>query len=433
MARTRKQIRQRIGQQIGLNVFRTGTADSGGSTTQLIDAARKLEKDDFFVGAHIYLSDGSPTLRELMVTSSTQSTGALDFRPTLGAAPDGLAYEILPVSATEIHQVAQDALDEMYERGSLTRTHWSSGLVAGSPAYNAGFDYWPSGFTNVPDGYDFSGESIERYTDAPAISEQACLLNNGTLTVADPFRRFFLDFRGGELRLYAWVWAGNANETRIGLNVDGTVTYSSYHSGDSQWELLEVTVDLAEDVNTITPTFTTTGSAGIFSDWWVEGDDVIREYPVPRAFLPHGPAEIWVSTSDGRSESPNPLRQQDKRQMEARYVFHEDASLNRSTGVLVLLGPQPARGHRMYARFETPITLPSDDTTYVEVTPTEEIILAKRAAARILEGLMGRLPPALSDGVLARISLLNSQADELEAELYGQEAGAKLPIHFVAV
>src|SRR3990167_11385196 len=173
MARTRTQLRQLVARQIGFDIFTTGTADSGGTTSSLKDSILQLREDDFFIGSHVYLSSGSPTFTELMVTDSVQSTGVLTTRPTLGAAPDTLEYEILPFSATEIHNALEETLWDLFQNTRMRREVWLRGLVTGSPAYNAGFDYWDAGSTSIPHGYEFiTGSTVSKSTSITAGSDQ---------------------------------------------------------------------------------------------------------------------------------------------------------------------------------------------------------------------------------------------------------------------
>src|SRR3990167_6169350 len=314
MARTRTQLRQLVARQIGFDIFTTGTADSGGTTSTLKDSILELREDDYFIGAHVYLTSGTPTFTELMVTDSVQSTGVLTTRPTLGAAPDTLTYEILPFSATEIHQAIEETLWDLFQDGRMQRELWMRGLVTGSPAYNAGFDYWDAGSTSIPHGYQFiTGSSVSKETTIIGGSDQSMKLTSATVRPTQPFRRFLLDSVGETITMYCWVYTTAASNARITLrHVDGgsnTDTSSSYHSGSAGWELLSATVAVPVTVEDIQPIFDSGATISYFSDWFLVSGQSIAEYPFPIGLLPNGADKVYMTTETAYNQSPNFLRQ----------------------------------------------------------------------------------------------------------------------------
>ena len=92
MARTRAQLRELTVAQLGLP-FISGTSDSsGGDTNTLIDTPDLQQyRDDALIGGWVFISDGSPSFRDLQIIDSSQSAGTVDFIPTLDAAPTGRA------------------------------------------------------------------------------------------------------------------------------------------------------------------------------------------------------------------------------------------------------------------------------------------------------------------------------------------------------
>ena len=131
MARTYTQIRQLTARQTGL-LYTTGTADSGGATTVLRDAALTRYGDDRLNGHHLLLTSGSPTYTELFIRDFFQADGDAVFRPELAGAPDSLTYEVLPFSGTQFLECTQDAILELYDRGFLQRHLWMR-MMGGSP------------------------------------------------------------------------------------------------------------------------------------------------------------------------------------------------------------------------------------------------------------------------------------------------------------
>jgi len=251
MARTRTQIRQLIVVQLGLP-FVEGTS-TGGTLSTLIDTPDlKQFRDDALIGSWVYVSDGTDSdvgLRDLQITDSAQSTGTITFIPPVAelAGIQGRTYEILPFSSTAIHQSIENSLDQLYDMGLLVREFTFRGIVVGSPVYNANFELWST--TTTVDGWGGAGEGVtqtrERSAQHLAGSETTMgLVSNdaaeGRLILSDPWKRYLWDMKGNNIKFYCWVKSDFANHARIGISNGSSITYSDYHSGDNDWNLLMV-------------------------------------------------------------------------------------------------------------------------------------------------------------------------------------------------
>ncbi len=428
---TRQLLRRRTARQIGLNVYKTGTAESSGSTTAgLQDDTRKVEPDDFFAGAHLRLTSGSPSETDLMVTSNTG--GLLSFRPTLAAAPDSLTYELLPVSAFEIHNAIDDAFDDLHQRKLMGRSATINGVVGGSPAYNADFHAWNTDL-DTPDGYTVSSGSVTRAQDKLNIGLQHMSTSEAsTIVVDEPYRRFFYDMTEQDLTMYCWVWCDAASEARIGITLDGSTTWSSYHTGSSSWELLEVEVSSGETIADIIPTFATSGNNARWDAWWIEGTGGgVFEYPIPILDTSHI-NEARQSTESSSSGPPYPRAQQRTKQSAPSLSIQAWDAIDRKAGILMFRSGTPPVGHRMWFKIDAPFVLPDSDATVVNLTPTEEYLVAKKAAALIIEGMLGRLPGNAEDAAQARLRLLLNQITDLESGLTTSGRSARLPANFMS-
>ena len=198
MARTRTQIRQLTVQQLGLP-FIEGTSGTG-STTTLVDTPDLSQfRDDALIGSWVYISDGSPDFRDLQITDSVQSTGTVTFIPALSSGDSNArTYEILPFSATAIHQSIDTSLTQLYDMGLLVREFTFRGIVVGSPVYNANFELWAT--TTAVDGWVSDGAGVtqarERGNSANIAGSETSmkLVSNsgseGRLNLNDPYRRF---------------------------------------------------------------------------------------------------------------------------------------------------------------------------------------------------------------------------------------------------
>ncbi len=416
--RTRTQLRQLTARQIGLDVYRTGTADSSGSTTTLLDAPLKLFPDDYFNTAYIYLTSGSPSATELYITDFVQSTGVATFTPTLSAAPDTLTYEILPFSPTLIHQTIDDVLTELAQEHVLEREFWIRGIVIGSPIYNAGCDYWTS--SSVLDGYYATTATLTQTTVGAntAISRNSVNLGTaaGVLTLNAAHRHYLGDFLNQTVTGFCWVKATDAANARFNLYTS-TDNYSGYHTGGGGWELLktsEIDVGTTTTPDSMYPQLVTaTTTTAYFADWWMQGQEKPYMYPFPSSLMPTID-RIWYSRETQRDADPAKWKGQQLRPMDGTFTLHKDEALASEAGMLVLRESQPSIGTRLFIEGRGPLTIPITDSGVVEVTAEQALIVSKRAAIKLLSSLGVLVGSSQWRQVRERINVLRVDLDILE-------------------
>src|SRR3990167_9188275 len=419
MPRTRTQLRQRVARELGFDIYATGTADTGGSTTTLKDSPLQLRPDDYYIGAYVYLSSGTPTFTDLEVTDSTQSTGLLTFRPTLSAAPDTITYEVLPFPASKIHEALQDTLDEVFEEGILQREFTIKSLVGGSPAYNAGFEYWDAEVSAVPHGYEtVSGSTVVKETTIVPISNQSMKLTSTLVQPTEFFRRYFHDFIGESVSMYCWVYTTAASKARINLRyVDGgstTDNNSDYHTGNAGWELLSVeNISIPSTAEDIRPIFDGGSTASYFGDWWLVAQQSVLEDPFPIDLAPKGPESIEQQVyADYLTTPAVMIHEGRKRPYTAECVVQQDeasttAAVRRGT---IYFADAPQISHRLYLRCLGPLTMPVLDANVIELNISEAAIVCKRAAVKLLEKNRHRFACELAEQVNQRIQRLEAEA-----------------------
>jgi hypothetical protein len=409
MARTRTQIRQLIVVQLGLPFVEGTSASGSGTATTLIDTPDLAQfRDDALIGSWIYVTDGSPNFRDLQIVDSAQSTGTLTFIPALSESTmtQGRTYEILPFSATAIHQSIENSLDQLYDMGLLVREFTFRGIVVGSPLYNANFELWST--TTTVDGWGGEGAGVtqtrERNSANIAGSETSMgLVSNsgseGRLTLSDPWRRYLWDMKGQNIKFYCWVKSSTSSHARIGISNGSSITYSDYHSGDGDWNLLEVEYSSGLSDTSLYPCLVVANTAtAYFSDSWMQGGGDITEYPWPIALAPDGPnAMAIVGQNVNNTDAVANMKQLGRRQtinnwqyvLDHTYSFPSATSLQRGTLILPLGLHQ---GDRMLMQCTGPFTLPTSDQEAVEVTLPESLMLAKMAARSLLERRLLQLP-----------------------------------------
>ena len=406
MARTRTQIRQLTVQQLGLP-FISGTSGTG-TTTTLVDTPDLAQyRDDALIGSWVYISDGSPNLRDLQITDSAQSTGTVTYIPALSAAPDGRTYEILPFSATAVHQSIDTSLTQLYDMGLLVREFTFRGIVVGSPLYNANFELWAT--TTAVDGWVSDGAGVtqarERGTSANIAGSETSmkLVSNsgseGRLSLNDPYRRFLWDMKGNTIKFYCWVKSSTASHARIGISNGSSITYSDYHPGDGDWNLLKAEYTSALSDTALFPTLAVANTnAAYFSDSWMQGGGDITEYPWPIPLAPDGPSSMALSyQSYDSTNALGTMKQGGGRRpiIDWNYVTDHTYSFPNATSLqrgILILPPGLPHGDRLIMQCVGPFTLPTADSEAVEVTLPESLMVAKMAARSLLERRLLQLP-----------------------------------------
>ena len=410
MARTRTQIRQLIVVQLGLP-FVEGTSTGGTLSTLIHSPDLKQFRDDALIGSWLYVSDGTDSdvgLRDLQITDSAQSTGTITFIPPVAelAGIQGRTYEILPFSSTAIHQSIENSLDQLYDMGLLVREFTFRGIVVGSPLYNANFELWST--TTTVDGWGGAGEGVtqtrERSSEHLAGSETSMgLVSNddaeGRLVLADPWKRYLWDMKGNNIKFYCWVKSAYSSHARIGISNGSSITYSDYHSGDGDWNLLMAEYSSSLSDTDLFPCLAVADTnSAYFADSWVQGGGDITEYPWPIALAPDGPnAMSLVGQGVNTNDAIASMKQLGRRQtindwqyiLDHTYSFPSATSLQRGTLILPLGLPH---GDRMLMQCTGPFTLPTADSEAVEVTLPESLMLAKMAARSLLERRLLQLP-----------------------------------------
>ena len=427
MGYSRTQLRQMTVKRAKLPLI-TGTSSAGGSTTTIKDTELERFANDALIGSSVYLSSGSPSFTNLTVTDNVQSTGVATFRPTLGAAPDAIDFEVLPWPAQAIHEAIDHVLIELHTMG-MSRDVWIK-AVSNSPIYNSGMDYWTS--SALLDGWDVATATLTRRQTAAAklTGENAAELNTlaGTLTLARPWMRFLADLEG-TVTLRAWVRTGAASNAKISLLDDsGTATSSGSHSGDGEWELLSKQVSLTNTDTERTVQFqTSTTTLAMLGEVWVEPTTRVYEQPIPIALLPDGPTEIYSSdlyVNEGnlkaavRSRRVRPVNGWD-------WMRYHDEAANVEYGVLLWKRPL-ASAQRLWLVGNAPFTLPTTDGAIVEINVHEAILVATLAAIKLYETHAVGMPASTRAQVDERVASLKRDA-AYRLDRLNDDQGASLP------
>jgi hypothetical protein len=117
--------------------------------------------------------------------------------------------------------------------------------------YNGSMESWSAGTSVAPDGWTLSGAGAAVARDAVTVKHgaySAKLTRSGTdlvLTQSLFTTDIGLNYlRGRQLVFGAWVWASVANTARLSLSTTANSAQSLYHSGNSTWQFLSLTINI---------------------------------------------------------------------------------------------------------------------------------------------------------------------------------------------
>ena len=436
MARTRAQLRELTVSQLGLPYI-SGTSDTASAGTDTLKDTPDLQqyRDDALIGGWVFIADGSPNFRHLQIIDSSQSAGTVNYIPTLSAAPTGRAYEILPFSAIAVHQAIDSAAHSLFDQGTLLREFWMRSIVVGSPIYNSSFELW--GGTTAVDGWIAAGAGVaqtrERDSGNIGMSETSMGLasassSEGRLQLDHPWRRYLFDMKGGALTFYCWVKSSTTSHARIGLSNGSTITYSDYHSGDGDWELLSVEYGSdVTDTDLIPLLSVATTAKSYFADCWISGGKLITEYPWPIVVAPDGPSTIrYAMPGIDKSGKTGDLLQFGHYRSLLDWQFYKShemsfPSATTSQRASLILPPGMPNGARLRIMAEGPFTLLDAETETMEVTLPESELVAKSAAKALLERQLLNVNLSTRKKYIERMMLLERDIDIL-SDGHGQAA-----------
>ena len=436
MARNRKQLRQMTVDQLEVPQITGTSSDTSGSASTLADGSLGRFGDNDLVGAWLYISSGTPTYRDARITDSAQTSdsgkGIITFRPAQNSSSmtANETYEILPYESGAIHTAIDEAMDELYDSGTLVRNIWLNHWLTGSPIYNSTFEYW-DGTTSV-DGWNVTTTLVSRlsYSSDHIVPSQNAvrLAGAGTLTLDNKYAQFLQDLSGDTVTLRAWVRTDTASNSRAQLLVDGSVVAStSYHSGtDDKWEMVSADgYGIADTATKITVQLHNASAQGDFGAVWLEGGTRVREYPFPIGLAPNGPDSIYsyhVSMDKGNNVSTVNARKLDG----VRFGFNKYRYSTDELGVVELQSrPRSIQVLRMPA--SVPLTLPSEDADSVEVNRVDSLLICKMAAAKLLIKDMMHGPASFRQRASERSSILMQEVRQL-AEGRGSTASNTAPL-----
>lgn len=135
--------------------------------------------------------------------------------------------------------------------GILTSTVNPTNLLS-----NGDFEIWFAGDGALPTGWlvGGAGYAVAKESTIIKIGKYSAKLTNSASAHSYLFQRIdttkgIAYWKGRTVTFGCWVWSANVNKARIAIATLGTPAseYSSYHTGNSTWQLLTVTITVPND------------------------------------------------------------------------------------------------------------------------------------------------------------------------------------------
>lgn len=428
MTVTRTRVRQQVAREIAPELFTAATASANSNTTVTDIPNLGRFKNDELIGAWVYLP--ALTTPDRQITDNVQGTGVATFIP---AATSQTSYELLPYSGSAMNRAIEDTLLELYDRGALVRRFWIDHWTGDSPIYNANFNYW-SGVATV-DGWSATTVTLTRLNSPTTLllpGTTAVQFNSatGSLTLNDEYRSFLSDFANHTVRLRAWLRSDTASAIRAQLlNESGTVIGSTaYHSGGSAWELVEAaSIAVAAGQSLVYPRIAldAASASNEVGAVWLEDGPSAYEYPFPVGLAPDGPEEVFAVPVDVRIEDAR-ASFRDRRRWTVnfdfyKYVMPAATTIADEIGVIRLHRAVPS-GYRLWMPCSGPLTYPSADANVMELSQFEAQIVAKLAAAKLVEADMRDAPASHRARLADQTNRLRGLAEQLIQSSPGAKA-----------
>ena len=431
-SRTLIQLVELVGRFINNDLVFDGTFESSGNTTTSgVDNTLKIYPSDRYNGAWLYIDGGSPTIRNQPVSMFKGAEGQITWRGALGAAPDALAFMILPRSRDEIVTKLHDTRLELMETGMFTRSQ-TRHIVAGSPLINQDFYDNTNVISAAPNGWISTGSNLIDPDQESGIFARSNILISNDVGEIKQVSNELNSLRGSTVRLHWPVKPKDAtSQCRISITDQGGTLASkdSVVSSTPGWQLLVTDAvkipEAYDDYLTIKMENIDASDGDAYIDMpWISGGPQLLEYPIDMEYVRRvnrvemsgfalgESIEGWKNSTVGWKDINHTL-----------IPIHYDAEffgLGKQYARLRLNEAVPnGRVLRLTTeQIEQPFTSASDDDFALSMTESESQLVAAATAANILADDLPKVHPDSREKLGIRIGALNRLAGDLTQGLH---------------
>ncbi len=278
-------LKQRVAEEVGgyLSFSTTSAGDTGGETlvsTNLMEFVDGALKEKW-----VQNSTGTIEIRKIENNFSPSGTVKV-YRPFAATVATSLAMELFDYSPNDLTSYINHAIRDAYP--ALAKEVHDTNMVGKNVLSNSNFEEWAAGTSVAPTNWTASVSSVAQEPTTKLFGSYSMKVHTaaGSVYLSSDTVPELRQFEDSTVSWYCWVNTAAATNARIyvyTLTTAGTpaTTYSSYHTGGSEWELLElegvsVPDDLAEIRFGCAIATTTTA---YFDNGYCTGK--IEDYPLP--------------------------------------------------------------------------------------------------------------------------------------------------------
>jgi len=244
-------FRQRPLRSIGSLV--TGTTSSAGAAdgSTIVATSLKEYPDSTLKGWYVKTTSGS-TQATKRIEDNDQDTGTVRVYSAFAAQiATAVTFELFSFDPANITTFINEAIDDAYP--ALCKPVIDDTLVSHNILVNSNFEDWTS--SAAPDGHTVATATAVAEATIKLFGSYSLEMNTaaGSVYQTSDTHPHLRKLENSTITFYCWVNTAAASNARISvytLTQDGTATttYSSYHSGGGEFELLSVEAAIPDDL-----------------------------------------------------------------------------------------------------------------------------------------------------------------------------------------
>jgi hypothetical protein len=437
MTSTYETLRQDFGKQT--DSMKQVTTTGAGSTTTLVSTGLQAwdgANDDYFNKQWIALTGGTYDGSSRFITDYATSTGTATFTPALAGAPgNGVTADIYTYEPTKILSAFQQAVDlcyPAYGRKGLYKSVIATDIITGSWLWNSHFEDWTA--TTIPDHHVLTGTAtVSEETTiifGPRGSSAMKMTGGGATDYVYQSQvevPALMGLAGQDITFHCHVYCATASKGAIAVYTKGSstaaaTTTSTYNTGSTEYEHLEVDVDIPDDLTDIKFEYLSGGDTTYFDMAWIEKATEPYKYHLTKDIV-HKPIQVFYQANAGTANDQDGCAVPEggeNWQPIPRGIWDVE---NDGTNYLLILNTTahtPIQQRKLKVHSIERLTSPTTDATTVEVEGEQARALVAVAAHQLFLA-MATSSSASDDQVQsyqARVAYWQAEADR-RLQLYG--------------
>ena len=380
---------------VGKRGTTSGVGNAGGTT--LVDATDGVNyQNDYFNYWWALITSGTNDGEVRRVSDFVKSTGTITVESAYTAQVAGsVTYELMQYHPTDLVRWAlNQALLEIFP--DVRKSILNEDLVAGNALPNGAMEDFITSAT-LPDYWALVGAGATSAKDTSNKRRglsSASLVRAGTdcyLHCSQAQWPSLLDMAGETVWFEGWCKTSTASVARLGVSVDGgTPTYSSYHTGGGQYELLRVEKAIGDTATQISfRCYVDTSDA---TAYW---DDVrvlsgrVSTLVLPSAFERKVPTSVMVQRVGYASTNEEPCDDRGETYPFQTWPWVDYDDDHDNDRLLLRFTKVPAQGYRLRLRGDEYLATLSADTDTVRIEAGQLNMLYAYAAYRLYSRVAG--------------------------------------------